>query len=141
MRVSENIEEYLEILWIFEEEGTKRVKINEIASMLKIAPPSAVEMLKKMSKIGLVRYETRKGVSLTERGREVARQVIRNHRLAELLLTEVLNTEIDEEVVCGFEHHFSKKIADAVCTSLNHPEECPHGKPIPRGECCLKDTR
>lgn len=139
MRVTENIEEYLELLWIFEERGKSIAKINEIAESLKIAPPSAVEMLKKMEEMGLVEYETRVGVNLTKKGRGVARQVVRNHRLAELLLTDILNMKLDKSVhdnACGLEHHISKEIADAVCTSLKHPEKCPHGNKIPKGECC-----
>ncbi len=136
MGLSENIEEYLEILYLFEEQEKPVAKINEISEGLNIAPPSAVEMLKRMEGMGLVNYEARKGVSLTKEGRMKARQIIRNHRLAERLLTDILNTEIDEEAICGLEHHISKKIANAVCTTLNHPRKCPHGNPVPKGKCC-----
>lgn len=136
MKLSENVEEYLEILWILEEQGIKVAKINEVAEGLKIAPPSAVEMLKKMEKGGLVKYRTREGVNLTKKGREIARKIIRNHRLGEMLLTKILNMKVDEKAICGFEHHISEEIADAVCTYLDHPKKCPHGNEIPRGICC-----
>lgn len=136
MGLSENVEEYLEILYLFEERGKPVAKINEISEGLNIAPPSAVEMLKKMEGMELVNYESRKGVSLTKKGRIKARQIIRNHRLAERLLIDILNTEVDEEAICGLEHHISKKIANAVCTTLNHPRKCPHGNTIPKGKCC-----
>ncbi len=137
MELSENVEEYLEVLWVFEEGNTTTPKINEISEALNIAPPSAVEMLKKMEGMGLVEYKARIGVSLSKKGREIARQIVRNHRLAELLLTEVLKTRIDEKAICGLEHHLSENIADAVCTHLNHPRHCPHGNDIPRGKCCV----
>jgi DtxR family Mn-dependent transcriptional regulator len=136
MKRSENIEEYIETLWVLEERGAPLAKICDVAQQLAIAPPSAVEMLKKMEAMGLVRYKTRAGVSLTKNGRDVARYIIRNHRLSELLLVRILKAEIDEGTVCGFEHHISEKIADAVCTLLNHPRRCPHGNPIPKGRCC-----
>ncbi len=136
MGLSENTEEYLEILYLLEEEGKKVAKINEISVSLDIAPPSAVEMLKKMETNGLVNYEARVGISLTKKGRAKARQIIRNHRLAERLLTDILDMKIDEEAICGMEHHISEEIADAVCTSLNHPRKCPHGKDVPKGKCC-----
>jgi DtxR family transcriptional regulator, Mn-dependent transcriptional regulator len=136
MGLSENVEEYLEILYLFEEQEKPVAKINEISEGLNIAPPSAVEMLKKMEGMELVNYVARKGVSLTKKGRTKARQIIRNHRLAERLLTDILNTEVDEEAICGLEHHISKKIANAVCTTLNHPRKCPHGNPVPKGKCC-----
>ncbi|MDI6655043.1 MAG: metal-dependent transcriptional regulator [Candidatus Hydrothermarchaeota archaeon] len=87
-----------------------------------ISPPSAVEMLKKMKATNLIKYEARIGVNLTK-----------------LLLTDILNMKLDKNVhenVCGMEHHISEEIADAVCTSLNHPRKCPHGNDIPKGECC-----
>ncbi len=137
-RFSENVDEYLEVLWIQGEQGKDIARINEMAEALGIAAPSAVEMLRKMEGMGLVKYHARKGVSLTEKGRKAARNVIRGHRLAELLLKDILKIKVDEEAACGLEHHLSEKIADAVCTVLNHPTKCPHGSAIPRGTCCPK---
>ena len=136
MKLSPNEEEYLEVLWILEEKGTTLAKISEIAEELKIAPPSVVEMLRKMEKKNLVEYKTREGIKLTLEGREIARQIVRNHRLTELLLTDILHMNIDENAVCGLEHYISEDISDAVCTTLNHPKRCPHGHSIPPGRCC-----
>jgi DtxR family Mn-dependent transcriptional regulator len=136
MQTSENVEEYLEFLYMTKEKGVSIVKIKEVAEGLKIAPPSAVQMLKKMQKNTLVKYETRVGVSLTKKGRERAREIVRNHRLAELLLKELLSMKVDEEAVCGLEHHINGTIADTVCTRLHHPRKCPHGNYIPKGTCC-----
>jgi DtxR family Mn-dependent transcriptional regulator len=139
MERSENVEEYLEALWIIREDGSDVARINQVSEHLRIAPPSAVEMLRKMEEMKLVRYLPREGVSLTTQGAEEARQVIRNHRLAELLLTEILDIKVDEEAACGLEHHMGTKLANAVCEKLDHPGKCPHGKKIPRGECCPQD--
>ncbi len=136
MQLSENVEEYLEFLYMVEEKGRKKARINEVAEGLGISPPSAVQMLQKMERDGLVKYEVRVGVALTSKGRNLARNVIRNHRLAELLLKDILGINVDEEAVCALEHHISGKIANAVCTRLNHPRKCPHGNDIPLGSCC-----
>ncbi len=140
MEITENVEEYLEALFILDEKGKKIARITEVAESLGVAPPSAVEMLKKIERQGLVNYRAREGVSLTKRGRTLAREIVRNHRLAELLLTEVLKVEMDdasqESVACAIEHHISDKIAEAVCTKLGHPRKCPHGNDIPIGKCC-----
>jgi DtxR family Mn-dependent transcriptional regulator len=136
MQLSENVEEYLEFLYMVEEKGRKKARINEVAEGLGITPPSAVQMLQKMEQDGLVEYETRIGVALTRKGRSLAKKVIRNHRLAELLLKDILGINVDEEAVCGLEHHISGDIATAVCTQLNHPRKCPHGNYIPLGNCC-----
>ena len=53
----ENVEEYLEVMTIMEEVGVNQVKIGAIASHLGITPPSAVQMLRKLSKSGHVSYE------------------------------------------------------------------------------------
>lgn len=138
--ITENIEEYLEALWIFQEEEKKDiVKINEVADGLNISPPSAVEMLKKMEGLGLVDYYPREGVRLTKEGNQRAARVVRNHRIAELLLSDILGMDIDggaHDHVCGLEHHISEDIAEAVCSKLDHKNTCPHGKPIPPGKCC-----
>ncbi len=137
MKLSESIEEYLEALYIFYEKGKNTVRVKEIAETLKISPPSVVEMLKKMESLGLITY-TRDGAKLTDKGLKEAERIVRNHRLVEVLLDRVLKVKVDEDVVCRMEHTISDEIADAICTLLNHPEECPHGKPIPPGECCPK---
>lgn len=64
--------------------------------------------------------------------------VIRRHRLAERLLTDVLETKGDEDSACKFEEILSEEVTDAICTLLGHPKECPHGQPIPEGKCCQK---
>ena len=140
MEITENVEEYLETLYNLDEEGERIAKISDIASNLSVTPPSAVEMLKKMEKEGLVDYRAREGVALTKKGRRLATRIIRNHRIAELLLKEILDVDIDdgthEDMVCAIEHHISDEMADAVCKKLDHPRICPHGKSIPKGKCC-----
>ena len=110
--VSENVEEYLETLWISEEQGQKLAHLTWIADHLGIAPPSALEMLKKIEKEGLVIYKARQGIELTEKGRKIARRIIRAHRLTEVLMKETLKTDIHEETVCGMEHHMDEELRD-----------------------------
>jgi DtxR family Mn-dependent transcriptional regulator len=136
LKVSENVEEYLELLYVFEESGTNLARISSISKELGISPPSAVQMLRKLEGKGLVDYKKREGVQLTERGRMLGKRIIRNHRLVETLMKKTLNKNVDETVVCGLEHHMSEEFADAICTLLEHPRNCPHGNNIPKGVCC-----
>jgi len=136
MSISESVEEYLEALWISEEQGEKLAHLTWIADHLGIAAPSALEMLKKLEKESLVIYKVRQGIELTDKGREIARRIIRAHRLTEVLMKETLKTDIREETVCGMEHHMDEEFMDALCTLLKHPTKCPHGHPIPKGKCC-----
>jgi DtxR family Mn-dependent transcriptional regulator len=136
MCISESVEEYLEALWISEEQGEKLAHLTWVADHLGIAAPSALEMLKKLEKEGLVNYKMRQGIELTDKGREIARRIIRAHRLTEVLMKETLKTDIHEETVCGMEHHMDEEFMDALCTLLKHPPKCPHGHAIPKGKCC-----
>jgi DtxR family Mn-dependent transcriptional regulator len=136
MSLSESTEEYLETLWVSEERGEKLAHLTWVAAHLGISAPSALEMLKKLEKEGLVIYKARIGIELTEKGRKIAKRIIRAHRLIEVLMNQTLKTDIREETVCGMEHHMDEEFMDAVCTLLNHPRKCPHGNPIPKGKCC-----
>ncbi len=79
-------------------------------------------------------------ISLSNQGKVSAERLIRAHRLAERLFTDALEIK-DEDLesnACKFEHILSPEITTAICTLLGHPKECPHGNPIPPGECCKK---
>jgi DtxR family transcriptional regulator, Mn-dependent transcriptional regulator len=79
-------------------------------------------------------------LKLTEPGKGFAASAIRRHRLAERLLADLLGRpEGSEEHACRLEHSLLEGLDDRVCTFLGHPRVCPHGHPIPEGECCLKD--
>jgi DtxR family Mn-dependent transcriptional regulator len=85
--------------------------------------------------------ERRNGyVQLTSAGRTAAETVIRCARLAERLLVDVLRIRDDlvEPSACRLEHSLSEEVADSICTLLGHPKTCPHGHPIPPGECCRR---
>ncbi len=79
-------------------------------------------------------------IELTPQGEEKARTIIRAHRLAERLVCDVLQEDF-EVGACEFEHTLNPELIDSICTLLGHPRECPHGKPIPEGECCKRTDR
>lgn len=131
---AEHVEMYLKAIWHIKERN-EPVKISTIAKMLNVRQPSVVQMLKKLNEQNLVNY-SKAGVSLTESGEKVGSSMMRNSRLLEVLMDSALKVEIDEEMVCGIEHHMSKQFTDALCTMLKHPRKCPHGHSIPPGSCC-----
>ena len=131
---AEDVEMYLTAIWHIKERN-EPVKISTIAKMLHVRQPSVVQMLKKLNTKDLVEYN-KAGVSLTENGERIGASMMRNSRLLEVLMDSALKVEIDEEMVCGIEHHMNKQFTDALCTMLNHPRKCPHTHDIPMGECC-----
>jgi len=80
-------------------------------------------------------------VQLTDEGQKRARDIIRRHRLAERLFADVLDVQNFEADACRLEHALSHESEQAICTLLGHPPRCPHGKEIPKGECCAVFTR
>ena len=135
---AEHVEMYLKAIWHIKEKGGE-VKISTIAKMLNVRQPSVVQMLKKLNEKNLVNYN-KAGVVLTEEGEKVGASMMRNSRLLEVLMDSALKVEIDEEMVCGIEHHMNKQFTDALCTMLKHPRKCPHDHDIPLGECCAVKT-
>jgi len=131
----ERIDEALELVWLLEEEG--RTEFNRFK--LNSDDVNFDELVNEMIKNHLILL-TEDKVGFTEKGRILAKGLIRRHRLAEQLLTEVLElTENSVEAdACKMEHILSEESTESVCTFLGHPPKCPHGKPIPRGECCKK---
>jgi DtxR family Mn-dependent transcriptional regulator len=130
------IDEILEEIWIEREQG--RLSQEEL---FKKAAEEKIEArdLEELENSG---YLVRKSnsVELTEKGERHAAQIIRGHRLAERLFTDVLELETRylETQACSFEHLVNLEVAEAICTLLGHPRECPHGRAIPKGECCLR---
>lgn len=131
---AEHVEMYLKAIWHIKERG-EPVKISTIAKMLNVRQPSVVQMLKKLNEKNLVNYN-KAGVELTGEGERIGASMMRNSRLLEVLMNSALKVEIDEEMVCGIEHHMNKQFTDALCTMLKHPRKCPHEHDIPRGNCC-----
>jgi len=136
---AEHVEMYLKAIWHLKEKG-QDVKISSIAKMLNIRQPSVVQMLKKLNGQNLVNYN-KAGVTLTEEGTAVGSMMMRNSRLLEVLMADALKVEIDEEMVCGIEHHMNKQFTDALCTMLKHPRKCPHDHDIPLGSCCNNENQ
>jgi DtxR family transcriptional regulator, Mn-dependent transcriptional regulator len=131
---SEHIEMYLKAIWYIREKG-EDVKVSSIAKLLNVTQPSVVQMLRKLNGSQLVRY-SKGSVELTDEGELIGKQMMRNTRLLEVLMRDALKIEIDEEMVCGIEHHMKNIFTDALCTLLKHPRKCPHGHVIPKGKCC-----
>jgi DtxR family transcriptional regulator, Mn-dependent transcriptional regulator len=126
-------DEILELIWTLREDG-KSGRGEVLRSTLESAPERLIDEL---LDVGMVEASGEE-ISLTKSGEERARGIIRRHRLAEVLLRnlfELDNVQL-ESSACQFEHILSEPVVESVCTFLGHPPSCPHGRPIPRGECC-----
>ena len=126
----------LERIWMCGEEGTT-AQLGSIR--IPGAPGSldSVRTLGRMADLKLVEMHDA-DVHLTETGNRRARDVVRRHRLAERLFKDTFAIDDSEAhtQACKFEHIISPELDQRICTFLGHPKTCPHGNPIPPGECC-----
>jgi DtxR family Mn-dependent transcriptional regulator len=135
------VQDYAKAIYTLEaREGT--ASTNDLAALLEVRPASVSGMLRKLSALGLVEHERYRGVRLTERGRRVALEVVRHHRLLELFLVESLGMTWDEvhaeaEVL---EHALSEELEELIAAKLGNPTVDPHGDPIPSRELKLAET-
>ena len=128
----EQIEEYLEAIYdIAGKEG--KAKTTEIAERLKNAPASVTEVLQRMNRYGLVKYEPYQGASLTKKGENIVTRIKRKHRLLEVFLEKFLHLPLEQvhNQACKMEHVINDETEQALCKTLGVPTQCPHGSPIP----------
>src|SRR2546421_9149833 len=140
--VSAHVEDYAKAVYALEARRGAAVATTDLADRLGVSPASVSGMLRKLSELGLVEHERYHGVRLTERGRRVALEVIRHHRLVELFLVESLGMTWDEvhaeaEVL---EHALSEELEELIAAKLGNPTVDPHGDPIPSRELELAET-
>ncbi|MBI5144454.1 MAG: metal-dependent transcriptional regulator [Candidatus Omnitrophica bacterium] len=130
MNLSDRAEEILETLWVHGEESGASVDLG----VSKGEP--AIDELERSGHVKLISDK----ITLTEKGKGEGRQIVRRHRLAERLFTDVLDIKrkLVHPVSCQFEHLLHEGIDENICILLGHPKTCPHGQPIPEGECCRK---
>lgn len=130
------VEELLEAVFTEREHGRNDV-VGVVAHAGVHAGDAGSAGLTALAAQGLVKIAGA-GVELTDEGERQARGVVRRHRLAERLFHDLLavSEKTMESQACEFEHILSPEATDSVCTLLGHPPTCPHGKPIPPGDCC-----
>ncbi len=136
-RLSENAEEILESLWVM---TVERDNVGCLLTSLKVKSDS--EELKELVQCAYVEVRGDR-VYLRKEGRPEAQMAIRRHRLAERLIMDILGIQGAEgnKQACEFEHLLRQGVDTKLCTLLNHPTTCPHGNPIPPGECCVEARR
>jgi len=125
------LEEYLEAIHELEEEGTQVIQAR-LAERVGHSAPAVSETIRRLKAEGYVTVLDR-AVQLTVKGRTRAESVVRKHRLAELLLTEVIGLPWHKAHLeaCRWEHVISDEVEDRLVELLGHPTTCPHGNPIP----------
>ena len=125
------LEEYLEAIHSLQEEGVQVIQAR-LAQRLGHSAPTVSEMVRRLKTDGYINV-TDRAVTLTARGRSRAESVVRKHRLAERLLTDVIGLEWHKahDEAGRWEHVISDDVEARLVELLGHPDTCPHGNPIP----------
>jgi len=129
-------ENYLKTIFQMNNANGKLVTPTELALELNVSKAAISEMAKKLSKQGYIDYQKYNGIKILSKGRKIAVDVIRKHRLWELFLIETLNLTWDEVHVEAekLEHYTSDALIDKIDEHLKFPNFDPHGEPIPNKE-------
>jgi len=132
MKISPSVEEYLENIYKLEEkESLARTK--DLAEKMRVGLGTITNTVEMLERQGLAVHRPYKGIKLTGGGRRIALDVIRRHRLAERLLTDILEMDWSRahEPACRLEHGLTEEVIKPLGRVLGHPKTCPHGNPIP----------
>ncbi len=126
------VEQYLETILELEESGIVPLRAR-IVERLGVSAPAVSETVKRLEREGYLTLDDERVMHLTDTGRAYATSVLRRHRLAELLLVDVLKvpwSQVHEEA-CRLEHAISDNLEAHLVALLGDPGVCPHGNPIP----------
>ena len=125
-------EMYLRTIYELVEEGIVPLRAR-IAERLHQSGPTVSQTVARMERDGLLTVQGDRHLELTEEGNVLATRVMRKHRLAERLLTDVigLDWELVHEEACRWEHVMSETVERRLLELLDHPTESPYGNPIP----------
>lgn len=138
MTISE--ENYIKVIYHLSIVSPKGVNTNAIAGMLDTKASSVTDMMKKLSEKNLVSYQKYQGVTLSEKGLQSAKMIVRKHRLWEVFLVDKLGFSWDEvhEIAEELEHIKSEKLINKLDAFLGFPAADPHGDPIPDEKGMIK---
>jgi DtxR family Mn-dependent transcriptional regulator len=126
------VSHYLEAIYYIWAEG-EPVKSARLADWLSVSRPTVTVALRRMTRDGMVRFNARKDIELTAKGRRMAEAIVRRHRIMERWLTDALGFDwvtADAEAA-RLEHAVSDVVEKRLYKALGRPQTCPHGNPIP----------
>lgn len=132
LQAEEDIENLLKQLWELREESKLTLQHLKSADFLDHA--ATIKFLQTKGDMVIENSSIHFSSSLEDKMRDI----VRRHRLGEILFSESLHMDKEQSAVeaCQFEHMLNADITERICHFFHHPRKCPHGKPIPPGNCC-----
>lgn len=126
------VEQYLETILELEEAGIVPMRAR-LVDRLGVSAPAVSETVRRLEREGYLLLDADRVMHLSATGRTYATSVLRRHRLAELLLVDILKVPWSQahEEACRLEHAISPTLESHLVALLGDPGACPHGNPIP----------
>ena len=136
------IENFVKAIYNNNSHDARNTKPGNIAKKLGISNAAATDMAKKLAVKELLHYQKYQELQLTDKGKKMALNIVRKHRLWETFLSKKLHFNWDEvhEVAEQLEHIRSSKLIDRLDEFLGFPEFDPHGDPIPNANGDLPNS-
>jgi len=130
--MTENEGRYLKLIYRRQVEEDGELGTTEIAEIFNVQPATVTEVFQKLAHKKLVVYQPYRGVQLTEQGLQEAKELLRGHRLLEILLVNHLRYGVQEACreASRLDYHTSNKLVNKISEAYNHPKLCPCNKTI-----------
>ncbi len=125
------LEDYLETIYrLVGQDGFARVK--DIATARMVKAGSVSPALRRLDELGLIVYERREFIKLTELGESLARRVYSRHRILRRFLAGFLGLpeDVAEADACAAEHHLSNMTTEYMVRLFEFIEMCPEAKEL-----------
>jgi len=138
-KTSVSQEDYLKAIWELVQEEQAPISAR-LAEDLGVTPPAVTAAVKRMARSGYLRVLRNGHISLSEKGKKIAQQLVLRHRLAEKLLTDVIGlpwSRAHEEAE-KLEHGISAEVAELLIERFGKESRCPHGVPLLGGMAALR---
>lgn len=133
MDLSNTQQDYIKTLWKLEHDF-QPARMKSVAESIGVKPPTVSSMFRQLENMELITYSRKTGAQLTRTGHLEARKIVRNHRLIETFLQEVL--KLEEPLLHGeaekLEHVVSDQLIKKIDQYLGFPKTDPHGSEIPQ---------
>jgi DtxR family Mn-dependent transcriptional regulator len=138
--LSKEAEEYIEMIYKLQKQNGM-AKTKELSEIMHVVPGSVTNTIEHLESHGLITHVPYRGAKLTLEGEKIALGIIRKHRLAERMLTDLLKADwcTVHQDACKLEHALTKNLATLLEKRLGYPRSCPHGNPIPSEDGMIRE--